>query len=78
MKAFFPEKETEHIRQTLPAWPHPGYTHQEMLDVTPGHRVPVTLGDKFAWKFMRFCRYVEGRKGAVSRTSTAPRYRTLR
>jgi len=58
MKDFFPAKETEHIRQTPPAWPHHGYTYQEMLDVQPGHREPVTLGDKFAWKFMRFCRYV--------------------
>ena len=57
MKDFFPATETEHIRQTLPAWPHKGYTYQEMLDVVPGHREPVTFGDKFAWKFMRFCRY---------------------
>ena len=56
MKDFFPATETEHIRQTLPAWPHHGYTYQQMLDVVPGHREPETLGDKAAWKFMRFCR----------------------
>jgi len=57
MKDFFPATETEKIRQTLPAWPHHGYTYQQMLDVVPGHREPVTFGDKFAWKFMRFCRW---------------------
>ena len=57
MRDFFPVKETEHIRQTLPAWPHHGYTEQEMLDVVPAHRAPQTLGDRAAWKFMRFCRW---------------------
>lgn len=57
LRDFFPAKETENIRQTLPAWPHHGYTEQEMLDVVPAHREPRTLGDRAAWKFMRFCRW---------------------
>ncbi|KAI0164764.1 alternative oxidase [Xylariaceae sp. FL1272] len=57
MRDFFPAKETDHIRQTLPAWPHHGYTEEEMLAVVPSHRKPVTWGDYGAWKFMRFCRW---------------------
>ncbi|KAI0136741.1 alternative oxidase [Xylariales sp. AK1849] len=57
LRDFFPVKETEHIRQTLPAWPHHGYSEQEMLDVVPAHRPAETVGDWMAWKFMRFCRW---------------------
>ncbi|KAJ8121927.1 hypothetical protein ONZ43_g1745 [Nemania bipapillata] len=57
MRDFFPAKETENIRETPPAWPHHGYTEQEMLAVVPAHRKPTTWGDYFAWKFMRFCRW---------------------
>lgn len=57
LRDFFPVKETENIRQTLPSWPHHGYTEQEMLDVVPAHREPQTVGDWAAWKFMRFCRW---------------------
>lgn len=57
LRDFFPAKETEHIRQTPAAWPHHGYTEQEMLEVVPDHRPPQTLGEHAAWKFMRFCRW---------------------
>ncbi|KAI0404867.1 alternative oxidase [Xylaria palmicola] len=57
MRDFFPVNETEHIRRTPPAWPHHGYSEQEMLAVVPVHRKPETWGDYFAWKFMRFCRW---------------------
>ncbi|OAA58516.1 alternative oxidase [Niveomyces insectorum RCEF 264] len=57
LREFFPSRETEHIRRTLPAWPHPGFTEAEMVSVEPAHRPPVTLGDHFAWRFMRFCRW---------------------
>ncbi|KAI5926881.1 alternative oxidase [Camillea tinctor] len=57
LRDFFPVQETENIRRTLPAWPHHGYTEQEMLEVVPAHRKPETWGDLFAWKFMRFCRW---------------------
>ncbi|KAI1383450.1 alternative oxidase [Hypoxylon trugodes] len=56
-KDFFPVKETENIRQTPPAWPHHGYTEEEMLAVVPSHRPPQTWGDWSAWKFMRMCRW---------------------
>ncbi|KAI2473618.1 alternative oxidase [Annulohypoxylon bovei var. microspora] len=54
---FFPTKETEHIRKTPAAWPHHGYTEQEMLSVVPSHRAAKTWGDWAAWKFMRSCRW---------------------
>ncbi len=57
MRDVFPAHETEHIRQTPPAWPHHGFTEAEMLAVTPGHRPPETLGDRFVWRLMRVCRW---------------------
>ncbi|KUI68900.1 Alternative oxidase, mitochondrial [Cytospora mali] len=57
LRDFFPAKETANIRTTPPAWPHHGYTEAEMLAVEPGHREPVTLGDRFAWRLMRICRW---------------------
>lgn len=58
LRDFFPRKETAYIRQTPAAWPHHGYTEEEMLSVVPDHREPRTLGDKVAWKLIRICRYV--------------------
>lgn len=57
LRDFFPAKDTPHIQTTPPAWPHPGYTMDEMVAVTPGHRAPETLGDKVAWRIVRFARY---------------------
>ncbi|KAL1856896.1 hypothetical protein VTK73DRAFT_8210 [Phialemonium thermophilum] len=57
LRDFFPPKETNFIRRTPPAWPHPGYTMEEMLAVVPGHREPKTVGDWFAWKLVRLCRW---------------------
>ncbi|KAF3062037.1 Alternative oxidase, mitochondrial [Daldinia childiae] len=56
-KDFFPAKETENIRRTPAAWPHHGYTEEEMLNVVPAHRPAKTWGDWAAWKFMRSCRW---------------------
>ncbi|KAI2623622.1 alternative oxidase [Hypomontagnella submonticulosa] len=56
-KDFFPAKETEHIRQTPPAWPHHGYTEEEMLTVVPAHRPVKTWGDWIAWKAVRSARW---------------------
>lgn len=56
LRDFFPPKETAYIRQTPPAWPHHGYTDQEMLSITPEHRKPKTLGDWLAWRLVRLCR----------------------
>jgi hypothetical protein len=58
LRDIFPAKETAYIRQTPPAWPHPGYTEEEMLAVTPAHRPPRTVGDWLAWKLVRLARYV--------------------
>ncbi|KIW27816.1 alternative oxidase, mitochondrial [Cladophialophora immunda] len=57
LRDFFPAQETKFIRQTPPAWVHHGYTEEEMLNVQPAHREPKTMGDWFAWKLIRFCRY---------------------
>src|ERR1044071_980180 len=38
LRDFFPAKETAYIRKTPPAWPHHGYTEEEMLSVVPEHR----------------------------------------
>ncbi|KAI8961426.1 alternative oxidase [Daldinia sp. FL1419] len=56
-KDFFPINETENIRRTPPAWPHHGYTEEEMLAVVPAHRPVKTLGDWVAWKVLRVCRW---------------------
>ncbi|KAF2018751.1 alternative oxidase [Aaosphaeria arxii CBS 175.79] len=57
LRDLFPVKETEHIRTTKPAWPHHGYTYEEMLSVVPAHREPRDAGDWAAWKIVRFARY---------------------
>ncbi|KAJ2982572.1 hypothetical protein NQ176_g1293 [Zarea fungicola] len=57
LKDFFPAKDTHLISTTPPAWPHPGYTMEEMKAVVPAHRKPRTFGDWVAWKTVRFARY---------------------
>ncbi|KAK4644091.1 Alternative oxidase mitochondrial precursor [Podospora bellae-mahoneyi] len=57
LKDFFPVKETAYIRKTPPAWPHHGYTEEEMLAVVPQHRKPGSLSDWLAWKLVRLCRW---------------------
>ncbi|KAK3318028.1 alternative oxidase-domain-containing protein [Apodospora peruviana] len=57
LRDFFPAKETAYIRQTPPAWPHHGYTEEEMVSVVPEHRPPNTVGDWLAWKLVRMCRW---------------------
>ncbi|KIX09547.1 alternative oxidase, mitochondrial [Rhinocladiella mackenziei CBS 650.93] len=57
LRDFFPAHETKFIRQTPAAWSHRGYTEEEMLSVVPAHREPKTLGDRFAWKLIRICRW---------------------
>jgi hypothetical protein len=56
LRDVFPAKDTPFIRKTPPAWEHPGYTEEEMLAVTPGHRSPETVGDWVAWKLVRLAR----------------------
>ncbi|KAK4235127.1 alternative oxidase-domain-containing protein [Achaetomium macrosporum] len=57
LRDIFPAKDTPFIRKTPPAWPHPGYTEEEMLAVAPAHRPPKTVGDWLAWKFVRLARW---------------------
>ncbi|KAK4152047.1 alternative oxidase-domain-containing protein [Chaetomidium leptoderma] len=57
LREVYPAKDTAFIRKTLPAWEHPGYTEEEMLAVTPGHRPPETVGDWVAWKLVRLARW---------------------
>lgn len=57
LRDIFPRKESELIRQTPPAWPHHGYTQEEMDSVVPAHRKPETASDWVAWKLVRFCRW---------------------
>ncbi|KAK3943264.1 AOX1 alternative oxidase mitochondrial precursor encoded by the AOX protein [Diplogelasinospora grovesii] len=57
LRDFFPPKETAYIRQTPPAWPHHGWTEQEMLAVVPEHRKPKNVGDWVAWKLVRLARW---------------------
>ena len=57
LKDFFPAKDTHLIQTTPAAWPHHGYTMDEMLAVVPAHRKPRTVGDWLAWKTVRFARF---------------------
>lgn len=57
LKDFFPVKDTHLIKTTPPAWPHPGYTMEEMMSVVPEHRKPRNFSDWVAWKAVRFARY---------------------
>jgi hypothetical protein len=57
LRDFFPVKETPFIRRTPPAWPHPGYTEEELLAVVPAHREPKTIGERVAWRLIKICRF---------------------
>ncbi|KYK55946.1 Alternative oxidase [Drechmeria coniospora] len=57
LRDFFPASDTPHIQKTKAAWPHHGYTMDEMAAVVPAHRAPRTVGDWVAWKIVRFARY---------------------
>lgn len=57
LRDFFPRKETTHIQTTPPAWPHHGYTMEEMKAVVPAHRKPDGLVDWAAWKVVRMARF---------------------
>lgn len=57
LRDFFPARDTPHIQKTKAAWPHPGYTMEEMLAVEPAHRSPRNFSDWAAYKIVRFARY---------------------
>ncbi|KID99426.1 Alternative oxidase, partial [Metarhizium majus ARSEF 297] len=57
LRDIFPAKDTPHIQTTKAAWPHPGYTLEEMMAVEPAHREPRNFSDWAAWKIVRFARF---------------------
>src|SRR5437016_746168 len=38
-------------------WPHKGWDENLILNIKLTHRKPRTLGDHFAWRVTRICRY---------------------
>lgn len=67
LRDFFPVKETKHINLTKPAWPHQGYSYDEMNSVVPAHRKPRGFGDWAAWKIVRFARYMMDKATGMDR-----------
>lgn len=68
LRDFFPVKETAHIQTTPPAWPHHGYSYEEMNSVEPAHRPPRGLGDKAAWRIVRLARYCMDKATGMERS----------
>jgi len=54
---FFPEKETEKVRRTPAAWPHPIYTEEQMRAVAIAHRDAKTWSDKAALAAVKTLRW---------------------
>ncbi|KAF2659497.1 alternative oxidase [Lophiostoma macrostomum CBS 122681] len=54
---FFPQKETEKVRKTEPAWPHPMYTEEQMRSVEVAHREAKTYSDKVALLAVKLLRW---------------------
>ncbi|TWU75464.1 hypothetical protein ED733_004910 [Metarhizium rileyi] len=67
LRDFFPAKDTPRILVTKAAWPHPGYTMEEMLAVEPAHRKPRTFSDWAAWKIVRFARFLMDKATGMGR-----------
>lgn len=57
LRDIFPAPDTPHIQKTPPAWPHHGYSYEEMMAIETAHRPPQTFGDWAAWKIVRLARY---------------------
>lgn len=57
LRDVFPAKDTPKIQTTPAAWPHHGYTYEEMKAVVPAHRAPESLADWVAWKVVRAARW---------------------
>ncbi|KAF2477772.1 alternative oxidase [Lindgomyces ingoldianus] len=56
-KEFFPKNETERVRKTGSAWPHPVYTPEQMDSVVVAHREAKTYSDKVALLAVKVLRY---------------------
>ncbi|KAF2274008.1 alternative oxidase-like protein [Westerdykella ornata] len=54
---FFPAKETERVRRTPAAWPHPIYTEEQMRAVEVAHREAKTWSDKVALSAVKILRW---------------------
>ncbi|KAF2792219.1 alternative oxidase-like protein [Melanomma pulvis-pyrius CBS 109.77] len=54
---FFPKKETEKVRRTEAAWPHPVYTPEQMAAVTVAHREAKSYSDKVALLAVKVLRF---------------------
>ncbi|GAD98695.1 alternative oxidase [Paecilomyces variotii No. 5] len=60
LREVFPEYEgKELIRKTKPAWPHPGYTEEQLRSpvVGPAHRPPRNFSDRWALNLVKFARW---------------------
>jgi hypothetical protein len=66
LRDFFPEKETKFIQRTPAAWPHHGWTEEQMASVKVGHRKPETFSDWWAWRFIRMARWCMDRATGLS------------
>jgi hypothetical protein len=73
LRDFFPAKDTPHIQTTPAAWPHHGYTKEEMEAVVPAHRPPRNFGDKAAWKIVRLARYCMDKATGMDREQRGDR-----
>lgn len=54
---YFPEKETDKVRKTEAAWPHPLYTYEQMNSVVVAHREAKTVSDKLALVAVKILRW---------------------
>jgi len=57
IKEFFPKRDTEKVRRTEAAWPHPVYTPEQMNSVVVAHREAKTMSDKVALIAVKVLRY---------------------
>ncbi|KAF2227764.1 mitochondrial alternative oxidase [Elsinoe ampelina] len=57
LKDFFPQKETEKIKTTKPAWPHPMYSYEQMEGIKVAHREAKTWSDWTALGAVRALRW---------------------
>jgi len=57
IKDFFPEPDSEKIRVTDPAWPHPIYTEKQMSNVVVAHREVRNMSDRVALTAVKILRW---------------------
>ncbi|BDD62837.1 Alternative oxidase, mitochondrial precursor [Monascus purpureus] len=57
IRLFLPSTETENIRKTPPAWPHPIYTDEQLKQIGISHRETRNFGDKVALSAIRTLRW---------------------